>query len=176
MSRRAQIIGVATTLFRERGFHAVGIDEIGTASGISGPGVYRHFASKDDLLVSVFEDATDDLWTDLDPDEHPSVEAYVRSHVTYALAHADAIELWYLEGRHLPREARRAQRRLQRRYVDRWVDALRERRTELDETEARIVVQAVVGLIHSTAHAGRAVEDGALRPILERMALAALLA
>jgi AcrR family transcriptional regulator len=176
VSRRAQIIGVATKLFRERGFHAVGIDEIGSAAGISGPGIYRHFASKDDLLVSVFEDATDDLWTDLDPDERPSVEAYVRSHVAYALAHADAIELWYQEGRHLPKEARRAQRQLQRRYVDRWVDALCERRPELEQDEARIVVQAVIGLIHSTAHSERAVDVDELRSALERMALAALLA
>jgi AcrR family transcriptional regulator len=176
MSRRAQIIAVATKLFRERGFHAVGIDEIGTAAGISGPGVYRHFASKDDLLVSVFEDATDDLWSDLDPDEHPSVEAYVRSHVAYALAHAEAIELWYQEGRHLPKDARRAQRRLQRRYVERWVEALRERRPELEEAEARVVVQAVIGLIHSTAHSERAVDDVELGPVLERLAVAALLA
>lgn len=176
MSRRAQIIAVATKLFRERGFHAVGIDEIGTASGISGPGVYRHFASKDDLLVSVFEDATDDLWTDLDPDGHPSVEAYVRSHVAYALAHADAIELWYQEGRHLPKEARRAQRRLQRRYVERWVEALRERRPELAEEEARIAVQAVIGLIHSTAHSEATIDADTLTPVLERLALAALLA
>ena len=176
MSRRAQIIAVATKLFRERGFHAVGIDEIGSASGISGPGVYRHFGSKDELLVAVFEDATDDLWTDLDPDEHPSVEAYVRSHVGSALAHADAIELWYQEGRHLPKEAQRAQRRLQRRYVERWVDALRERRRELGEDEARIVVQAAIGLIHSSVHSEPAIDAAELRPVLERMALAALLA
>jgi AcrR family transcriptional regulator len=176
VTRRAQIIAVATKLFRERGFHAVGIDEIGTAAGISGPGVYRHFENKDDLLVSVFEEATDDLWRDLDPEEHPSVEAYVRSHVGYALAHADAIELWYQEGRHLPPEARRAQRRLQRRYVERWVEALRERRRELGEGEARLVVQATIGLIHSATHSERAVEPDTLGPILERMAMAALLA
>jgi AcrR family transcriptional regulator len=176
VSRRAQIIAVATKLFRERGFHAVGIDEIGTASGISGPGIYRHFASKDDLLVSVFEDATDDLWTDLDPDEHPSVEAYVRSHVAYVLAHADAIDLWYQEGRHLPKEAQRNQRRLQRRYVERWVEALRERRPDLDVEEARIVVQSVIGLIHSAAHSDWAIDPEGLRPMLERMAIAALLA
>lgn len=174
MTRRAQIIAVATKLFRERGFHAVGIDEIGTAAGISGPGVYRHFENKDNLLVSVFEEATDDLWSDLDPDEHPSVEAYVRSHVAYALAHADAIELWYQEGRHLPREAQRAQRRLQRRYIERWVDALREERPELDADEAGIVVQATIGLIHSTVHSERTVDPATLGGVLRRMAIAAL--
>lgn len=174
MTRRAQIIAVATKLFRERGFHAVGIDEIGTAAGISGPGVYRHFENKDNLLVSVFEEATDDLWSDLDPDEHPSVEAYVRSHVAYALAHADAIELWYQEGRHLPREAQRSQRRLQRRYIERWVDALREERPELDADEAGIVVQATIALIHSTVHSQRTVDPATLGGVLRRMAIAAL--
>ena len=112
--RRSKIVAAATRLFRERGFHAVGIDEIGTAAGITGPGVYRHFGGKDDLLTSVLETATDDLWTDLSPDDHPSLEALVRSHVAYAVRHADAIELWYQEGRNLPAEARAAQRRLQR--------------------------------------------------------------
>lgn len=172
--RRAKIVAAATRLFRERGFHAVGIDEIGSAAGITGPGVYRHFSGKDDLLTSVLEAATDDLWTDLSPDDHPTLDALVHSHVAYAVSHADAIELWYQEGRNLSPEGRSAQRRLQRRYIERWVDALLAERPDLSEAEAGVLARGAIGLIHSSAHSQRASDGERLPELLERMALAAL--
>jgi AcrR family transcriptional regulator len=172
--RRSKIVAAATTLFRERGFHAVGIDEIGTAAGITGPGVYRHFSGKDDLLTSVLETATDDLWTDLSPDDHPSLAALVHSHVAYAVTHAAAIELWYQEGRNLPTDARLAQRRLQRRYIERWVDALLDERAELSEEEAGVLARGAIGLIHSSAHSDQTGDPAVVVPLLERMATAAL--
>lgn len=167
-------MAAATRLFRERGFHAVGIDEIGSAAGITGPGVYRHFSGKDDLLTSVLEAATDDLWTDLSPDDHPTLDALVHSHVAYAVSHADAIELWYQEGRNLSPEGRSAQRRLQRRYIERWVDALLAERPDLSEAEAGVLARGAIGLIHSSAHSQRASDGERLPELLERMALAAL--
>lgn len=174
LGRRARIMAEATHLFRERGFHAVGIDEIGSAAGITGPGVYRHFSGKDDLLTAVFEEATDALWRDLEPDAPADLERYVRSHVTITVAHAEAIELWYQEGRNLPKAARAAQRRLQRRYIERWVEALLEERPGLSEDEARIIVRAAIGLIHSAAYTDHTADADVLRPVLERLAMAVL--
>ena len=58
-SRREAILAAALDLFRRWGFHSVGIDEIGTSAGISGPGVYRHFPSKSSLLVALFENLSE---------------------------------------------------------------------------------------------------------------------
>jgi AcrR family transcriptional regulator len=52
-TRREQILREAARLFAERGFHGVGVDEIGAAVGISGPGLYRHFAGKDAMLAEL---------------------------------------------------------------------------------------------------------------------------
>ncbi|MEE1802469.1 TetR/AcrR family transcriptional regulator [Streptomyces sp. JV176] len=52
-TRREQILKQAARLFAERGFHGVGVDEIGAAVGISGPGLYRHFAGKDAMLAEL---------------------------------------------------------------------------------------------------------------------------
>ena len=172
--RRGKILRAATQLFRERGFHAVGIDEIGSAAGITGPGVYRHFSGKEDLLIAVFEHATDELWQDLEPDAPADLERYVRSHVAITVAHADAIELWYQEGRNLPKAARANQARIQRRYLERWVEALREVRPALGEDEARSIVRATIGLIHSAAYNDQTASPEVLRPLLERLALAVL--
>lgn len=51
--RRADIIAAAARLFRQNGFVAVGVDDIGAAVGVSGPATYRHFAGKDAVLAEV---------------------------------------------------------------------------------------------------------------------------
>jgi AcrR family transcriptional regulator len=60
-TRREQILKEAARLFAERGFHGVGVDEIGAAVGISGPGLYRHFAGKDAMLAELLVGISDRL-------------------------------------------------------------------------------------------------------------------
>ena len=50
-NRKAQIAAAAAEAFSERGYHAVGIDEIAAKVGISGPALYRHFPTKYALFV-----------------------------------------------------------------------------------------------------------------------------
>lgn len=53
MARREQLLSAAALLFRRRGYHAVSVDTIGAAVGLSGPAVYRHFPGKQALLAEV---------------------------------------------------------------------------------------------------------------------------
>ncbi len=53
--RKAQIVRAAARAFSDRGYHAVGVDEIAAEVGISGPALYRHFANKYALLVAAAE-------------------------------------------------------------------------------------------------------------------------
>src|ERR1700742_2300084 len=55
--RRAAILEAASDLFRERGFRATSLDDIGAAAGVSGPAIYRYFKSKHELLAVLIEDA-----------------------------------------------------------------------------------------------------------------------
>ena len=57
LPRRELLLQSAADLFATKGYHAVGIDDIGAAAGISGPGVYRHFASKQALLEALCDRA-----------------------------------------------------------------------------------------------------------------------
>ena len=50
--RKAQIVRAAARAFSDRGYHAVGVDEIAAEVGLSGPALYRHFANKYALLVA----------------------------------------------------------------------------------------------------------------------------
>lgn len=48
---RERIVGIASRLFRERGFDGVGVDSIMRGAGLTHGGFYGHFGSKDDLAA-----------------------------------------------------------------------------------------------------------------------------
>lgn len=54
-ARREHLIDTAIDLFAERGFHATGIDTILERSGVSKKTLYRHFRSKDELILAALK-------------------------------------------------------------------------------------------------------------------------
>ncbi len=59
---RERILAAAYDLFAHRGIQAVGIDAIIAESGVARQTLYRHFASKQELVLA-FLDRRDELWT-----------------------------------------------------------------------------------------------------------------
>ena len=53
--RREQLIVVGRTLFAEKGFEAVSVEEIALSAKVSKPVVYEHFGSKDGLYAVVVD-------------------------------------------------------------------------------------------------------------------------
>ncbi|MCG8916392.1 TetR/AcrR family transcriptional regulator [Actinokineospora sp. PR83] len=49
---RARLLGTASGLFYAEGLHSVGIDRIIATAGVTRATLYRHFPSKDDLVVA----------------------------------------------------------------------------------------------------------------------------
>lgn len=77
--RQAHILAAATTCFAKRGFHQTSMDDIAREAGISAGLIYRHFASKDDLIVALVEAYTRDELALLD-------QAEAQPHIADALA------------------------------------------------------------------------------------------
>ena len=56
MSAKEKLIESATKLFYSNGFHATGIERILQDAKVSKMTLYRHFKSKDELILAVLRD------------------------------------------------------------------------------------------------------------------------
>ena len=59
--RRQTILEAAAKAFAARGYHATAMRDIATAAGITKPVLYDHFASKQQLYITLLEGARDEL-------------------------------------------------------------------------------------------------------------------
>ena len=59
MTTRDKILDAALTLFSEKGFDGVGVDELAEQAGVKGPAIYYYFKGKDaimDVIIGMLED------------------------------------------------------------------------------------------------------------------------
>jgi AcrR family transcriptional regulator len=61
-SARERILNAAYDLFSRRGIHAVGIDEVIDRASVAKATLYRHFATKNDLVLAVLQ-RREEIWT-----------------------------------------------------------------------------------------------------------------
>ena len=179
-SRRESILAAALDLFRRRGFHSVGIDEIGTLAGISGPGVYRHFPSKSSLLVALFDGLSDRMLgaaeelQKLDCPPAETLDRLVDSHVTTAVTQRNLLAVWLQDAQSLPRSDHQRLGDRQAAYAAAWTATLARVRPELGPAEAQTMVQAALGAINSIALHDPGLPPEALETLLGDAARAVL--
>lgn len=153
--REERILTAATRLFFERGFDAVGVDELGKAAGVSGPAIYRHFSSKHEILLTLFDQAMDRLLL-LVPeptgDPQADLEALVRAQAEFALSDSELVSIYAREDRSLKPDARRRLARRQRQHVERWVQVLARCAPQADRDTLVTVAFATIGLLLSVAY------------------------
>lgn len=65
-SKRQVIVDTAYALFKRHGFHATGIDRIIADAGVAKMTMYRHFPTKDALIVEVLQKRADRFERQLD--------------------------------------------------------------------------------------------------------------
>lgn len=177
--RRSQLLAAAEHLIAERGFLAVRLEDIGSAAGVSGPAIYRHFPGKEALLVELLVGVSTRLLTGGQqvvahaPDAEAALDGLIEFHLDFALGEPDLITIQDRDLPNLPLPAQRQVRRAQRRYVETWVSVLRELDPGLEENRARVMAHAAFGLLNSTPHSATASPDTS-RAVLRQMTVAAL--
>ncbi|HWU60114.1 MAG TPA: TetR/AcrR family transcriptional regulator [Microbacteriaceae bacterium] len=185
--RRNALLTAASSLFAERGFNGVSLEDLGAAAGVSGPAVYRHFSGKQAVLGAILVEVSENLLSggqaviDRANDDEEALRGLVSFHVDFALNNPDVIRVQDRDLASLTDADRVAVRSLQRTYVELWVNVLSRLHPSVDAAHLRIRAHAVFGLINSTPHSGRAPGSGSTQlsramvgSILEQLALAAL--
>ena len=160
-SRREQLLSAATTLFRERGYQAVSMEDIGARAGIAGPSIYRHFTSKTEILLAASYRMADRLTigaeraVDEATDAMSALTGVVKSYVDNVMRVDNLVVAQANEATEVPDRDRRALRRIQRSYVAGWVRLLREVSPGLTEPDARIVVHAALTIVNDLGRTTR---------------------
>ncbi|MGI8887098.1 MAG: TetR/AcrR family transcriptional regulator [Gaiellaceae bacterium] len=178
--RRQLLLSAIVDLVSERGFHAVGIADIGAAAGVTGSAIYRHFKDKTELLVALFDHVVDELLvraSDVSSeiaDPADALDALVRHHIEFAIRQRALIAVYSQKSHNLPEADRSRLRRNQRTYVLLWSSALRRLRPELSDEQAHTRVQVTFGLLNSVSNFPNRLDEEALASLLHTMATAAL--
>lgn len=92
-SKRDELIQNALKTFYEGGFNAIGMDRIAAESGVSKTSIYKHFRTKDDLILATLRLRDEQFRNWL----VRRVEALASSPEQRLLAIFDALGEWFLE-------------------------------------------------------------------------------
>nr|WP_083467413.1 TetR/AcrR family transcriptional regulator [Kibdelosporangium sp. MJ126-NF4]CEL23412.1 Transcriptional regulator, TetR family [Kibdelosporangium sp. MJ126-NF4]CTQ96792.1 Transcriptional regulator, TetR family [Kibdelosporangium sp. MJ126-NF4] len=180
VSRREELLTVATKLFRERGYRDVSMEDIGAAAGIAGPSVYRHFTGKAELLTAAGYRMADRLHMDARrvianaASPHAALIGLASSYVDIVLRSDDLFSVFAGELGTVPDRDRKELVRVQRAYVAEWVTLLRTVAPQLPEPEARIAVHAALTIVNDLTRTPRVTTRPGLVTELTGLAIAVL--
>jgi len=179
-SRREELLSAAISLFRERGYAAVSMEDIGARAGMAGPSIYRYFPGKAAILVAGGYRMADRLARTAEravsdaADPRAALRALVTSYVDTVLRSDNIMATFANELRNLPDPDRKELVRLQRTYVAEWVRQLRALAPDLPEPDARIVVHAALTIINDLARTPRLVTRPGIATELSELAVTVL--
>src|SRR3981189_135675 len=84
---RERILLAAKDLFHRRGIRGVGVETIAEAAGTNKMTLYRHFDSKDDLIVAYLQSVAlevDEMWRDFERDHPGDMQAQLKAWLGFA--------------------------------------------------------------------------------------------
>jgi len=89
--KRAHLVDVAAALFNAHGYHAVGIDQVIAEAGVAKTTLYRHFKSKDELIVAALRRIDEQFLADM----RQTVDKAGGSPADKLLATFDFLAAWF---------------------------------------------------------------------------------
>ncbi len=89
--KREHLIEVAAEVFNRLGYHAAGVDHVIAEAGIAKTTLYRHFESKEDLIVAVLKRLDEKYRNDM----RVAVDKSAKTPEQKLLATFDFLESWF---------------------------------------------------------------------------------
>ena len=152
-NRRELLLAAASRLFARRGYHGVSVADIGEAIGVTAPAIYRHFASKEAILVSIVLDTADRLGEILESHEDGATQlaGCVRALTSEVLDRPDEIATYLQERRRLEGTDAAAQAARERRFFDLFSGMVDAARPGLHADEIAVRAMGAVGVLRGFA-------------------------
>jgi AcrR family transcriptional regulator len=148
--------------------------------GVTGPAIYRHFASKDAMLAEMLVRISERLLAGgtervaaAGADPRAQLRALIEFQVDFALDNPALITVQDRDLGSLPAADAAQVRRLQRGYVEVWVAVLARVHPAAEPAACRARAHATFGLINSTPHSAGRLPRPAMAELLAGMAEAA---
>ncbi|NKQ58099.1 TetR/AcrR family transcriptional regulator [Amycolatopsis sp. K13G38] len=156
--RKTQLAQVAAELFRARGYHGVGINDIAAAAGLTGPALYRHFADKQSVLSYVLLSAVRDMEAEtsnalsaLEPPSGEQVGQLLSRIASTSVERRDVAALWRWEGRNLSPEDQREIGKRSSTLLTTWAKVLLDVRPDLPGADAELLCWATLSVFGSVS-------------------------
>lgn len=170
MGREHEILAAAAKAFHEKGFHGVGMDELGRRAGLSGPALYRSFSGKDEILATLLNEAMDELMSAViavHEDPQLDLDRALTHHVRFSVRHSELVNLYQREVRSLAEPWNKQFNRRRRQYTERWEELFRRRYPTLGGDAVSVAVQSTLGTIFSLPYwPGRALQVADVEDLL----------
>lgn len=182
-ARREAILTAAAQLFADRGYAAVGMDDIGAAAGVTGPAIYRHFGAKASVLTAVFDrviHAVADDRVDVRADAgSPAADAAQLRELIHEYAEAVCrrrrlMAVFVREVHHLPADDRALLDERQRVLVRRWRTLLGHAHPDWDVEQVRTAVHGAFGMLNAVGTFESPLPDDELARQMSELAVNAL--
>lgn len=151
--QRDRILTIAARLFAERGYHAIGMSELGDAVQLGRGALYHHIKSKEDILYNITREyiselealAEATLRSEADPRKR--ISALGRQLVLKIASHRAELTVCFQEIRSLTEPRRSEVLSLHKRYENAWRETMAEgARLGVFRPYDSIVLKAMLGM------------------------------
>jgi len=122
LSRKEQIIKTAQNMFREKGYAGTSMRDLANAVGIEAASLYNHIKSKEDLLLRIclevsqdFFDALDEI-KDVEMPAEEKLTLVIEKHVTIVTQNLDGAAVFLHEWRFLQKDNFNRLKNIRKRY------------------------------------------------------------
>jgi AcrR family transcriptional regulator len=173
-NRKEQLTDAAAELFRRHGYHGVSVNDIAAAAGVTGPAVYRHFRSKQDVLAHVLLSGIDlfGLVTDEALAKENPLTALVQAVSALAVERREVTALWRWQGRYLDKADQIKIRKRGAELLGDWTTALRDTRPTLSIEDAEMLSWAALSVFGSISDHHVSLPRRRFEQLLARLACA----
>ena len=152
--REKAIRAAALRIFRQKGYHAASMQDIADAVGLYKGSLYYYVASKEELLVQLFEGRGEQVLSDIAAaaagaeDARGKLRAIVRAYVLGVIRNLDSVHVYLREEQALPPAALRQVRLQQQAMRDQFERVIGEgmRVGDFVRSDPKIATLAVLGM------------------------------